>query len=113
MKMQMTGLVVAALLAASAATAQAASGQGGYLGLNPGATQQSVIPTVPTPPPLPSIAITHADQIASPSAWCGESPDPAHCRGRAANEHAICRDKGTYDAYDACRRVVDQMHNTK
>jgi hypothetical protein len=111
MKPQVTGLAVAALLVAWAATAQAQSGQGGYLGVNPGTTQQSVIPSAPrTPPPPPSVAFSRANEMASPMAWCSQSPDPSHCRGRAPVEDTICRDKADYGA---CRRAIDPMHNTK
>jgi hypothetical protein len=106
---RLAGLVVAAGLMASAA-AQAESGQGGYLGVNPGATQQSVMPFTRAEPPPPSVGLSRATEMASPTAWCSQSPEPSHCRVRAGVEHTICSDKADYDA---CRRAVDQMHNTK
>src|SRR5262249_33418659 len=70
------------------------SGQGGYLGLNVGAN------LLPQPP----------QETTGMMGWCVHSPDPSHCRGRAVVEHQICKDKPDYDA---CRALIDPMHNGK
>ncbi|MBV8167669.1 MAG: hypothetical protein JO021_12805 [Alphaproteobacteria bacterium] len=107
MKTYMTGFL-AALLAVSAVAAQAQSPKGG----DPGGTQVSVLPSAPPMLPSASLGMSLAAERASPTAWCRESPDPSNCSRRAEAEAAICRDKS--DAtYDACRRAIDQMHNTK
>src|SRR3954471_6403514 len=105
MKTHMTGFAVAVLLVASAATAQAQSGQGGYLGVNPGATQLSVSPSAPPMPAPASLGMSMAAERASPTAWCRQSPDPSNCSRRAEPEDTICKSKP--DAgYDACRRAI-------
>lgn len=112
MKTQMTGLAVAALLVVAASAAQAQSGQGGYLGRDPGATQLSIAPTAPPMPAPASLGMSLAAERASPTAWCRQSPDPSHCSRRAEAEATICEHKSDA-AYDTCRREIDQMHNTK
>jgi hypothetical protein len=70
------------------------SGQGGYLGLNPGAGLQPVKPTT-------------ADATSAPAAWCENSLVPSRCRARAAADHAWCAQRP--ERYAACRRTMDYM----
>jgi hypothetical protein len=106
-------LTIGALLIAPACFAQnpsgiPGSGQGGYLGINPGAA----------PPPVssqmgalqaPPVTATANDWKSSPTAWCVNSPDPSRCRARSEIENQICASKQG-DSYAHCRFAVDQMH---
>jgi hypothetical protein len=116
--------LVAVLFLATAPSAFAQSHQGGYLGLNPAHDLAArTVPTDPAPPAAPSgqggylglNAGAHLGPVTpqpttGPLAWCVNSPDPSHCRGRAFVEDQICHDAAHYDA---CRRAIDPMHNTK
>lgn len=105
-------------------TAQGGSGQGGYLGQNPGAGMPAV-EVQPTREPsrqggylglgvganvVPLVKPTAADYLTSPTAWCtAESSRPNACRAKAAIEHDYCKTRP--DHYGACRRALDSMHN--
>jgi hypothetical protein len=113
-----TGLTVSLLLLAPAALAdsQAAfgynrlgqtpshvdgSGQGGYLGQNPGSVgrpQMSAVPGERRPPA--------GDDM---MAWCRNSPEPSRCRSRASVEHELCGGRSP-ESYGRCRAAMDQMH---
>ena len=96
------------------------SGEGGYLGRNPG----SSVAVNPSAPPqsgsqqggylglnagrnLQSARITEADVKASPTAWCyADSVEPDRCAGRAQPDHAWCLERNR-DGYAICRRAMD------
>jgi len=111
-------------------TAQGGSGQGGYLGINPGAHQTSSAGRVERVGPSrtpgsgqggylglgagenlkPLVMPTEADYPTSPMAWCtAESPDPGRCRAKAGFEHPYCMTRPEH--YRSCRRALDSMHN--
>jgi len=114
-------VAVAGLAVSGGAFAQ--SGQGGYLGQNPGG-QVAVAPS-PTLPPLhgsgqggylginpgsnlatPKPASTD-EMMANPAAWCrANAMDQGRCVGRAASDHEYCMQKGA-DHYASCRRAMD------
>ena len=73
------------------------SRQGGYLGIDPGAHQQS------------AQAPQGGDMRRSPTAWCVYSPEPDRCRGRAIDEDRICA-KHEGPSYARCRAAMDQMY---
>jgi hypothetical protein len=79
------------------------SGQGGYLGMNPGPVTPPQVSTVPGAQLAPSAA---PDDMTT---WCRNSPEPSRCRARAAAEHGICVGR-TPESYGHCRRAMDQMH---
>jgi hypothetical protein len=79
---------------APSAVPQPGSHQGGYLGLNPGAR------LVPQAAPA-------GDMTATPTAWCqANSMVPGRCVSRAAADHQYCMQQGA-DHYAACRRAMD------
>ena len=96
--------VLAALLVATVALgggALAQTGQGGYLGSNPGAD---------TGPPKPP---SEADMMTKPMAFCMRNGlDPGRCMGRAQSDHDYCMSKGR-EQYFTCRRNMDAIgwHN--
>jgi len=120
-----TILTIAATLALIGAPGPgfAQSGQGGYLGVNPGG---HIGASSASPPPQlgslqggylgknPGAGVTPlkpasaADYLADPTAWCRNSVEPSRCRPRAAEDHAWCI---AHDAarYADCRRTMDFM----
>jgi hypothetical protein len=115
-------IAVALTLLGAAGTASAQSGQGGYLGINPGktvgTTQQALMPTGsgqggylglnPGGSLKPARPVTPAEYLTSPAAWCTNSVEPSRCRSRAADDHAWCVQRGPND-YASCRRTMDYM----
>jgi hypothetical protein len=100
----------------------AQSGQGGYLGLDPGA---HVAPATTVPPQLGSLQggylgknvgqtatplkpVTAADYLTAPAAWCQNSVEPSRCRSRAEDDHAWCMAHNPA-RYADCRRTMDYM----
>jgi hypothetical protein len=117
-------VAVAGLALSGGAFAQ--SGQGGYLGANPGG---HLTATSPIPPQLGSMqggylginpgahltpkASAESDMTASPTAWCqAKSVEPDRCASRAAADHQYCMQQGA-DHYANCRRMMDYIgwHN--
>jgi hypothetical protein len=107
-----TAVAVSLLLAAPAVLAQSSatnpshipgSGQGGYLGSNPGPLIYPQQSSVPEARPAQS----QAEQMMG---WCRNSPEPSRCRARAATEHQICAGKASPETYGGCRHAMDQMH---
>lgn len=82
-----------------AAPTHPGSGQGGYLGIDPGAR------LAPAPKPAGNMA---GNMMSDPMAWCSSSPEPSRCRARAAIEHPMCLEHPEH--YAACRFAMDQMH---
>jgi hypothetical protein len=70
------------------------SGQGGYLGRNPGAGLQPAKPA-------------GADAASAPTAWCETSLVPGRCRARAVADHEWCAQRP--ERYASCRRTLDYM----
>jgi hypothetical protein len=119
-KMFLAAIVAASLVSTSGAFAQ--SHQGGYLGLNPGATTAPSI--VPPPPQLGSMQGGYlgknpganlqplkprgtVDASSPPNAFCdAASIEPDRCRTRAEADHTICL-KQDPDHYMSCRRILD------
>jgi hypothetical protein len=111
-------VAVAGLAVSGGAFAQ--SGQGGYLGANPGGHQT----TSQAPAQLGSMqggylgqnpgaglaapkAADAAEMMASPTAWCrSASIEPGRCSSRATPDHEYCMQQGA-DHYAACRRAMD------
>ncbi len=106
-----------------AGTASAQSGQGGYLGLNPGKTQTAGTTGLPEArssgqggylgrnvgadvKPLAPAAVVDANS--DPVAWCVNSLVPGRCRNRATIDHAWCASNRP-DKYASCRRSMDLM----
>ena len=106
-----------------AGAAAAQSGQGGYLGLNPGGH----LGTPGAPPPQlgslqggylgqnPGGALTARTPASAPGptsapiAWCdGFSLVPGRCRNRAAADHDWCATRQP-NRYAECRRTLDFM----
>ena len=74
---------------------QLGSMQGGYLGKNPGATM--------SPPRTPGTV----DAASPPTAFCDTaSMEPDRCRSRADADHEMCA-KQNPDHYMSCRRTLD------
>ncbi len=108
-----------------AGAAMAQSGQGGYLGLNPGGH----LGTPGAPPPQmgslqggylgknPGGALQQTTPTAilgpssAPTAWCdAKSMVPGRCRNRAAADHQWCATRAPEPArYGECRRTLDLM----
>jgi len=83
------------LAAAPSAVPHPGSGQGGYLGVNPGAGLSA---------PKPADA---AEMMVNPAAWCRTgSVEPDRCASRAMPDHQYCMAKGA-DHYATCRRMMD------
>jgi hypothetical protein len=129
MKRFAAALAISAGLLAAPAFAQApqpqtpshveGSGQGGYLGVNPGTSAR---PT--TPPQLGSMqggylgknpgadsqprrAPGTLDASSPPTAFCeAYSLDQDRCKGRATADHQMCADKHDMSYMD-CRRLLD------
>jgi hypothetical protein len=116
-------LAGALVLLGTVGTAHAQSGQGGYLGLNPGG--QLVAPAPAAAPQLGSLQggylgknpgqsatplkpASAADYPSSPEAWCQNSVEPSRCRSRAADDHAWCLQHSPA-SYADCRRTMDYM----
>jgi hypothetical protein len=117
-------LTIAAALAllGAASAAHAQSGQGGYLGLNPGGQ------LAPAPAPAPQLGslqggylgknpgqsatplkpTSAADYLTSAAAWCENSVEPSRCRSRATDDHAWCLQHNPA-RYADCRRTMDYM----
>jgi hypothetical protein len=105
-----------------AGAAMAQSGQGGYLGLNPGGH----LGTPGTPPQMGSLQggylgknpggalqqttpATAPGPTSAPTAWCdGFSMVPGRCRNRAAADHDWCATRQP-TRYADCRRTMDFM----
>jgi hypothetical protein len=120
-KLMLVTICVGALGGADG-TAIAQSGQGGYLGLNPGGH----LGTPGTPPQMGSLqggylgknpggalnAKTPASApgpTSAPTAWCdGFSMVPGRCRNRAAADHEWCATRQP-ERYADCRRTLDYM----
>jgi hypothetical protein len=115
-------LAAALVLLGTAGAAHAQSGQGGYLGLNPGG-QLAPAPTAapqlgslqggylgknPGQSATPLKAASTADYLTSPEAWCQNSVEPSRCRSRAADDHAWCVQHDPA-GYAGCRRTMDYM----
>jgi hypothetical protein len=121
--MRKISTIAAALaLLGAAGTAHAQSGQGGYLGLNPGG---QLAPPPATSPQLGSLQggylgknagqtatplkpASAADYLASATAWCDNSVEPSRCRTRAADDHGWCLQHNPTH-YADCRRTMDYM----
>jgi hypothetical protein len=107
------------VLIGGAGPALAQSGQGGYLGLNPGG---HLLPPTSAPPQLGSLQggylgknpgaaampLKPAADSTAPDAWCRNSVEPSRCRSRAAEDHAWCVAHPGM-AYAECRRTMDYM----
>jgi hypothetical protein len=105
-----------------AGAAHAQSGQGGYLGVNPGGQAASSAAGAPQLGSLqggylgrnpgqnatPLKRASLADYLNSPAAWCENSVEPSRCRSRAADDHAWCLQRGA-ERYAACRQTMDYM----
>jgi hypothetical protein len=75
---------------------QIGSLQGGYLGKNPGADMQ---------PKKPGAAV---DASSPPTAFCDSaSIEPGRCRSRAEVDHKMCADRADSAHYMSCRRTLD------
>ncbi|MEJ0068658.1 MAG: hypothetical protein WDO24_07965 [Pseudomonadota bacterium] len=111
-------VAVAGLAFSGGAFAQ--SGQGGYLGANPGG---HLTATSPVAPQLGSMqggylgqnaganltpkASANSDLTGNPTAWCqAKSIEPGRCASRAMPDHQYCMQQGA-DHYDSCRRAMD------
>jgi hypothetical protein len=94
------GVATAAILVYGG-SAFAQSGQGGYLGLNPGGHQTAATPTE-----------THAAEDAttpSPESWCQSgSAVYGRCAGKASAEHSYCMQHDP-DHYASCRSIMDAL----
>ena len=97
MSMRITLAATVALTLAFGGAALAQTGQGGYLGSNPGADAG--------PPKPPS----EEDMMIKPAAFCMRMAlDPGRCMGRGAFEHDYCREKSADRVqYTSCRRAMD------
>lgn len=115
---RLAALALSVFLLAPAA-AYAGSGQGGYLGINPGAAATSG-PAADTQVGSaqggylgknPASATEHvAADASSPSSWCRSSVEPSRCYGKAKLDHDYCMGKNTDpDHYASCRRALDFM----
>jgi len=118
-KILFAAVAVASLAFSAGAFAQ--SGQGGYLGINPG----SQVAAAPSAQPHPGsqqggyLGINPgaglnaakpadtAEMMANPAAWCRTgSVEPGRCASRATSDHQYCMQKGA-DHYASCRRTMD------
>jgi hypothetical protein len=118
-KILFAAVAVASLAVSAGAFAQ--SGQGGYLGLNPGGQLAAAPSAQPHPSsqqggylgvnpgaglsaPKPADA---AEMMANPVAWCRtNSVEPGRCASRALPDHQYCMQQGA-DHYATCRRAMD------
>jgi len=118
-KILFAAVAVAGLAVSGGAFAQ--SGQGGYLGLNPGGQVAAAPSAVPHPgsgqggylgqnagaglsAPKPADA---AEMMVNPAAWCRTgSVEPGRCTSRAVPDHQYCMQQGA-DHYATCRRAMD------
>jgi len=108
-----------------AGPAFAQSGQGGYLGKDPG---EHALPSISSAPQIgslqggylgknpggalkPATPASAADYLTVPTAWCENSIVPSRCRNRATPDHAWCADRalGNPTRYASCRRTMDFM----
>jgi hypothetical protein len=110
----------AASIVTLSGTAWAMSGQGGYLGLNPGAglqppEQQIGIPMShqggylglnPGAELHPLNLDTASDFKTTSGAWCAGSVEPTRCLKRAEVDHKYCVEH-EQDHYATCRRALD------
>ena len=103
----------------------AATGQGGYLGSNPGANAPTAATNAPAAPGSGQggylgsnvgagagapTRMTEADMMKNPAMWCRMSAmDMGRCSGRSSADHAYCMEKAGGDpvAYQRCRRTMD------
>ncbi len=99
MRKTMLAMAAAAAILIPAAGAIAQSGQGGYLGLNPGSNQTGSA-AAPRPADLGS------QSRSSPPTWCVNSLVPGQCAKNAEGDHDWCAQHDA-DHYDRCRRLLD------
>jgi hypothetical protein len=89
------------------------SGQGGYLGSDPGAESTPAAPQQLGAMPnalrgAPQPARPTIDASSPPTAYCDSaSMEPDRCRSRAADDHKMCSDRTDSASYMACRRTLD------
>lgn len=119
MRKTMLAMAAAVAILVPAAGAIAQSGQGGYLGLNPGRDQaaSAAAPTHPGSgqggylglnnganllPPRSADAST----APSPTGWCSNSIVPGRCARMSQGDHDWCQEHDA-DHYERCRRVLD------
>jgi len=112
-------LTLGALLLAPAAFAENpshvdGSGQGGYLGAQPGAAippQMGLLPSSGSPSRNPGMSAQAPkpptiDASSPPTAFCdAASIEPDRCRSRAADDHKMCAH--STDDYMSCRHTLD------
>jgi len=94
------GVATAAVLAYGA-SAFAQSGQGGYLGMNPGGHQTAATPE--------QTRAAEDALKASPDAWCRTNSSVMdRCIGKAESEHTYCMQHDP-DHYASCRNMMDSL----